>query len=162
MDRTTLHMFRRQRAAGKPLTGADTAYEHLKDLADVDRETFVVLILNARKQLLAKELVSIGTVTGSLVHQRELFRPALLAGGTDIVLAHNHPSGDPSPSYEDSIVTERAVAAGAILGIQVLDHIIIGENRFFAFSREQPESLKPPSWSEGVALLAADKSLPWS
>jgi DNA repair protein RadC len=93
------------------------------------RETCVVLLLNVRRKAIGIVPISVGCLTSSLVHPREVFGPALTSGAAAIVLSHNHPSGDPEPSPEDLALTRRLAAAGALLGIEVLDHIIVGEHR---------------------------------
>jgi DNA repair protein RadC len=91
------------------------------------REHFRALFLNTRHQALgAPYVVSVGSLTASLVHPRELFRPAIVAGAVAVVLSHNHPSGDPEPSAEDLALTRRLAAAGTMLGIEVLDHVVTG------------------------------------
>jgi len=89
------------------------------------REHFLVLLLNARHEVLGKETVSIGSLNASIVHPREVFKPAVLQSAASIVLVHNHPSGDPEPSEEDISITKRLVQAGELLGIAVLDHVIL-------------------------------------
>jgi DNA repair protein RadC len=96
-------------------------------LRDAPVEVFAVMLLDGRHRVQAIQEVSRGTLTSSLVHPREVFRPALLAGSASILVAHNHPSGDPEPSPEDDAVTHRIVSAGEILGIPVLDHLIIAD-----------------------------------
>ncbi len=107
-------------------------------LADVDREHFVVLLLNRKNQVIGLHTVSIGSVTASIVHPREVFKVAILANSTAIICGHNHPSGDPTPSTEDRELTSRLVEAGKLLGIEVLDHIIVGDGsqRYFSFADE--------------------------
>jgi DNA repair protein RadC len=90
-------------------------------------EVFVVLALDVRLRLLAEVTVSRGTVSSSLVHPREVFRPAVIAGASAVVVAHNHPSGDPEPSPEDLAVTDRLAEAGTLLGIALLDHLVVAE-----------------------------------
>ena len=89
------------------------------------REHFLVLLLNARHEVTGQETVSIGSLNASIVHPREVFRPAVLASAAATVLVHNHPSGDPEPSEEDLSITKRLVEAGELIGIQVLDHVIV-------------------------------------
>ncbi len=96
-------------------------------LEKLDREHFVVLLLDTRNKVLGLNTVSIGTVDSAIVSSRETFKPAFLANATAIILAHNHPSGDPYPSPEDINITRTLVEAGKMLDIEVLDHIIIGE-----------------------------------
>lgn len=102
-------------------------------IGDETRETFAAVYLDARHNPIGWHIVSIGTVSESLVHPREVFRPAIAIGASAIAVAHNHPSGDPSPSREDRSVTERLGVAGALLGIRLLDHVIIGEDRHYSF-----------------------------
>ena len=97
-------------------------------LAGVDREHFVVLCLDTKNNVNALNTVSVGTLNSSLVHPREVYKAAILANSNAIILSHNHPSGDPTPSREDLEVTKRLVEAGNIMGIEVLDHIVIGDN----------------------------------
>jgi DNA repair protein RadC len=89
------------------------------------REHFLVLLLNARHEVIGKETVSVGSLNASIVHPREVFKPAVLQSAASIVLVHNHPSGDPEPSEEDISITKRLVEAGELLGISVLDHVIV-------------------------------------
>jgi len=84
----------------------------------------------------AANTVSIGTVNASLVHPREIFKVALLCNASAVILAHNHPSGNPTPSHEDIDITNRLKKAGEILGIEVLDHIIIGDNTWTSFKEK--------------------------
>ncbi len=97
------------------------------------KEHFLVLCLNARRQLLRIETVSIGTLSASLVHPREVFSPAISNGAAAVVAVHNHPSGDPSPSAEDREATRRLQRAGELLGIPLADHVIVSESSFFSF-----------------------------
>ncbi|PZN11013.1 MAG: JAB domain-containing protein, partial [Bacillota bacterium] len=91
---------------------------------------FYVVLLNTRHYVVGVELISIGTLNGAMVHPREVFRAAIRRGAAALILAHNHPSGDPTPSPEDVQVTRRLVEAGRLMGIDVLDHVIIGDNRY--------------------------------
>lgn len=117
----------------KTIRGAADAASVLRGyLTGVDREHFVVLCLNTRHRVTAINTVSIGGLSGAPVHPREVFKPAILANSAAIILGHNHPSGDPEPSYDDRRITEQLVAAGRILGIEVLDHIIVGDDRFIS------------------------------
>ncbi|NKE72868.1 JAB domain-containing protein [Nitrospiraceae bacterium HYJII51-Mn-bac16s-1-B09] len=102
-------------------------------LAGADREYFVVLLLDQKHRINGLNLVSVGTLTMALVHPREVFKPAVLANAA-LILGHNHPSGDPEPSCEDRELTRRLVSAGELLGIDVLDHIVIGEREHVSFA----------------------------
>lgn len=103
-------------------------------LAGADREYFVVLLLDQKYRINALNLVSVGTLISALVHSREVFKPAVIASAAALVLAHNHPSGDPEPSREDVELTRRLVSAGELLGIDVLDHIVIGDREHVSFA----------------------------
>jgi DNA repair protein RadC len=92
-----------------------------------DQEQFVVACLDTKHRVQCVVVVSVGTLDASLVHPREVFKPAILEGSSSILLSHNHPSGDSTPSSEDHAVTERLTKAGELLGIEVLDHIIYGD-----------------------------------
>jgi len=93
-------------------------------------EHFGVLLLDTKHNVLRTSLVSVGTLDASIVHPREVFREALAAGASALILFHNHPSGDPAPSGDDVELTFRMVKAGELMGISVLDHVIIAEHRF--------------------------------
>lgn len=99
-------------------------------LEDQDREHFAALLLDRRGKIIGYHTVSIGSLSSSVVHPRETFKMAILASASSIILGHNHPSGDVTPSQEDIGVTNRLIEAGKILGIEVLDHVIIGDGHF--------------------------------
>jgi DNA repair protein RadC len=105
----------------------------MRVLADEPAEVFAMLCLSTKHRVIAFHEVSRGTLDSTLVHPREVFKAALLANAAAIVVSHNHPSGDPSPTIDDLDVTTRLVAAGEILGIPVLDHIVVGDGRYFSF-----------------------------
>jgi DNA repair protein RadC len=107
-------------------------------LADVDREHFVIILLNQKNRVTGVNTVSIGSLTASIVHPREVFKGAILSNAAAIVCGHNHPSGDCQPSREDRALTTRLVEAGKLLGIAVLDHVIIGDgtSSYFSFADE--------------------------
>ena len=96
-------------------------------LADVDREHFLTLLLNTKNGIVGVNTTSIGTLNSSLVHPREVFKPAIIANSAAVILVHCHPSGDPTASNEDLEITRRLVEAGKLLGIEVLDHVIVGD-----------------------------------
>ena len=102
----------------------------LWDIREKDREHFVCLYLNARNQMIHREVISIGSLSASIVHPREVFHCAIRHSAANIILSHNHPSGDPSPSKDDLELTKRLKKAGEILGIDILDHVIVSENDF--------------------------------
>jgi DNA repair protein RadC len=118
-------------APGTALRGPADVFRHFHPtLRDATHERFLVVLLDGRHRLLRHELVSQGTLTASLVHPREVFRPALRESAAALVLVHNHPSGDPAPSAEDREVTARLVRAGELLGVPVIDHVVVAERGY--------------------------------
>ncbi|AGA58649.1 MAG: JAB domain-containing protein [Thermobacillus sp.] len=114
----------------------DAAKLVMEDLRSELKEHFVCLFLNTKNQVLARETLSVGTLNASLVHPREVFRAAIKRGSASIICLHNHPSGDPTPSPEDIALTRRLHEAGALIGIDVLDHIVIGDGRFVSLKEQ--------------------------
>lgn len=101
-----------------------------------DREHFKAVFLNTKHHVITVETVSVGSLNSSLVHPRELFKNSIKRSAAALVLVHNHPSGDPAPSPEDIQITRRLAEAGEIIGIQVIDHIIIGNNSFISLKEQ--------------------------
>lgn len=109
-------------------------YEAFKErFARADREEFLVVLLDAKNTLLGFHVVSVGSLTASIVHPREVFKAAILSNAAAVILVHNHPSGDPVPSAEDLSITTRLCQTGEVIGIKVLDHVVIGEGRYVSF-----------------------------
>jgi DNA repair protein RadC len=118
------------------LNSSKAVYEYLREkIGREKKEYFTVLCLDVRNNLIVNE-ISVGTLNASLVHPREVFNQAILNHASHVVLAHNHPSGDLSPSEEDVITTKRLLDAGKILGISVVDHIIVARDGYFSFKEE--------------------------
>ena len=111
---------------------AKQAFEYLKDMGSLKKEQFRGLYLNTHYQLIHEEVISIGTLDSALVSPREVFRPALENSAAAIIVAHNHPSGVLKATKNDAEITEKLIEAGKILGIEVLDHLIIGENKYLS------------------------------
>jgi DNA repair protein RadC len=105
-------------------------------MRDLEFEEFHMLALSAKRDVMRQVLVSRGVLTGSLVHPREVFRPAIAEAAAGIIVVHNHPSGDPTPSAEDREVTAQLARAGTVLGIPVLDHVIIAGDRWLSFASQ--------------------------
>lgn len=99
-------------------------------LRSLKKECFKVLYLNTKNHLLKEETISIGSLNANIVHPREVFKTAILESAAAVILVHNHPSGDPAPSTDDIDLTKRMIKAGRLIGIEVLDHIIIGDGTF--------------------------------
>lgn len=102
-------------------------------LADKDKEFFIIIMLDSKNKIIKDEIVSVGTLNSSLVHPREVFKSAIKESANSIILVHNHPSGDATPSDEDMEITERLIKAGELLNIKVLDHIVVGHGRHYSF-----------------------------
>jgi DNA repair protein RadC len=131
----------RKRATSFKISDPSHMYQQLKDMEDLNQECFVIITLNAKNKMIDKHVITMGLLNASLVHPREVFRNAILDSAYAIVMAHNHPTGDLTPSPEDIRVTKQLIDAGKIIGIKVEDHVIIGkqdnpENRNFFSMRE--------------------------
>ncbi|WP_258111598.1 RadC family protein [Alicyclobacillus sp. SP_1] len=115
----------------KVIRSADDASDVMTQYLDgADREHFVVILLDTKHRVRGIHTVSIGSLDASIVHPREVLKPAILGNSSGIIVAHNHPSGDPTPSPEDIAVTRRLAEACKIMGINLLDHIIVGDGRY--------------------------------
>lgn len=115
---------------GTPCKSAEIIYDLLKFQ---DRENFVVLMVNTKYKVIGINTAHVGSLNSSVVHPREVFKPAILSNAAGVFLAHNHPSGDPTPSREDIEVTRRFIDAGSLLGVEVVDHIIVGNMEGFTY-----------------------------
>jgi DNA repair protein RadC len=113
----------------RPQDAAELLMEELRHLRE---EHFVCLFLNTKNQVIGRQTLSIGSLNASIVHPREVFRAAIRRSSASILCAHNHPSGDPTPSPEDVQLTRRLKEAGDLIGIELLDHLVIGDNRFIS------------------------------
>ena len=109
-------------------------YRTFEELDSIPVETFLILHLNGKNKMVGMTTCSIGTMTSSLVHPRDVFRPAIANMTVGLVFVHNHPSGDPAPSREDKEITLRLCRVGKIIGIGCLDHVIIGNGSYFSFA----------------------------
>ncbi|HYJ32195.1 MAG TPA: DNA repair protein RadC [Candidatus Binatia bacterium] len=117
--------------------GPESVYELTRDIRAMNREHFVGFYLNSRNQVLRREIISIGSLNASIVHPREVFLPAVAMSAASVVLAHNHPSGDPTPSEEDLAITRRLLEAGRILGIDLLDHVVVARESYASFKERR-------------------------
>ena len=115
---------------------ASIAAYYMEDLRYEDREKVLLLMLNTRSQLLAEKVLTSGTVNASSISPREIFMEALAHRAVSIILMHNHPSGDPTPSRDDKSVTDRVLKAGRLLEIQLLDHIVVGDGSYVSFCEQ--------------------------
>jgi DNA repair protein RadC len=122
---------RRQRKAPPQIRAPRDVYKLLGPrMKDYDREHFMAVLVNTKNVVLEIVTVSIGSLNASIVHPREVLKPAILASAASIILVYNHPTGDPTPSREDLEFTRRFAKCGELIGIQLLDHVIIGDGTF--------------------------------
>jgi DNA repair protein RadC len=122
------------RPTASRLASARDVYEALADLRTADQEHFVAFDLDVRHRVIARRVVHVGTLTGVEVHPREVFKPAIVNSAAAIIIAHNHPSGDPSPSRQDIELTERLRDAGSLIGIAILDHVVFAAEGFVSLA----------------------------
>jgi len=146
--KAALALGRRSMAAplstGTRIRSSSELFQHFHPtLRDLKREVFKVVLLDAKNHVIKEVTVSEGSLTFSIVHPREVFALAVRESAAAIIVLHNHPSGDPTPSQEDRQLTDRLVAAGSLLGIRVLDHLIMGDGRYTSFADE--------GWLRGAA-----------
>lgn len=112
------------------IKGPDDAYRYVAEMGRLKREEFRALYLDVRHRIVHEEVISVGSLTGSLVHPREVYKPAVTHAAAAVLVAHNHPSGDTSPSQEDIALTRQLADAGKILGIELVDHLVVGNAGF--------------------------------
>ncbi|NLZ54366.1 MAG: DNA repair protein RadC [Thermoanaerobacteraceae bacterium] len=131
--RISTYSGRKQIVITSPLDVKDLLMEEMRFL---EKEHFKTILLNTKNHVISIEDISVGSLNSSIVHPREVFKPAIKRSSASVILVHNHPSGDPTPSKEDIEVTSRLINAGNILGINVLDHIIIGNNSILSLKEQ--------------------------
>ncbi len=127
-----------------PVTGPEELAFQMKEVAMADREHMVVIFLDTKNRPIGRQVVSIGTLNATLVHPREIFKAALIAGAGahSVICLHNHPSGVLTPSREDDEITQRIARAGAILNILLIDHVILApDGGYFSYKNSRPELL---------------------
>lgn len=124
--------FYARQSSGQPvhIRNAKQAFNHLRDISHSQKEQLRGLYLNSRYQVIHDEVISIGSLTSNVVHPREVFQPAIERSAVAVILAHNHPSGRLEPTRADIQITDQLVAAGKVLGIELLDHLVITPNRY--------------------------------
>lgn len=111
----------------------DVFRNYVLRLRDERQERFLVILLDSKSRCLGEKTISLGSLNQSVVHPREVFRPAVREAAASVIFVHNHPSGDPEPSREDVQLTERLARTGKLLGIRVMDHVIVGESNYYSF-----------------------------
>jgi len=111
-------------------------YEQMEEYKKADREIFLIIFLSSKNQAIKIETHSVGTIDNSYVHPREVMKSALYNQATSLIFVHNHPSGDPEPSFGDDDITKRLIAAAKLLDVKVLDHVIIGNGKYYSYADE--------------------------
>jgi DNA repair protein RadC len=120
---------------GQPLRSSEDVFHHFREnLGREKREQFYVVLLNNKNRKIREIKISEGSLTASLVHPREVYNPVIRESAAGVIFVHNHPSGDPAPSPEDIDITKRLKEVGDVMGVRVLDHIVIGHDRYFSFN----------------------------
>jgi DNA repair protein RadC len=120
---------------GQPLRSSEDVFHHFREyLGKEKRELFYVVLLNNKNRKIREVKISEGSLTASLVHPREVYNPVIRESAAAVIFVHNHPSGDPAPSPEDIDLTKRLKEVGEVVGVRVLDHVVIGYDRYFSFS----------------------------
>ena len=140
VDIVSIHLVREKSILWeyRKINNPTDAYNLLRDfLSDIDREKFIVVCLNTKNEPVNINTVSVGSINSTLVKPMDVMKTAILSNCNKILLAHNHPSGDPSPSKDDLAMTERIRNAGKILGIEIVDHIIIAGKKYYSFLEKQ-------------------------
>lgn len=134
------------KTSGRPATvrNAKQAYQYLKDMGESKKERLRGLYLNSQYRVIHDEVISIGSLTSNVIHPREVFQPAVEHSAVAVILAHNHPSGRLEPTSVDIDITEQLIAAGRILGIDLLDHLVIAGNKYLSII----ELAMPPTGDE--------------
>ena len=151
---------------GDALKELEDVYKVMRFLEKADREMLYALHLNAKNRIIAMELVSMGSLTNSLIHPREVFKGAILNNSASVILVHNHPSRSPEPSQEDLTRTEGLIQAGKMLGIPVIDHIVIGDGKYSSvkscldYTSESKEITKRKQTESAInTLIKANENL---
>jgi len=130
----------------KPLQFSNSAevYNTFKKLRESDKERFYSILLDTKNKVIGVDMVSQGAVDCSPVHPREVYKSALLSSASSVIFVHSHPSGDPEPSISDKEITKQLKEAGELLGIEVLDHVIIGQDEYYSFADKGELCKKSP------------------
>lgn len=123
-------VYEKNQSGFSTVRNAKDAYDYLQDMRNLPKEHLRGLYLNSHNRIIRDEVISIGTINSNMIHPREVFRPAIESNAAAVVLAHNHPSGEVTPSEEDIEITKQLVQAGKILGISLLDHVVITKDSF--------------------------------
>lgn len=116
---------------------ANDVYKYASQRLTDDKEHFMILHLDSKNKIIKDEVISIGILNASIIHPREVFKSAIKESANSIILVHNHPSGDPTPSKEDEDISEKLFEAGILLDIKVIDHVIVGKDKWYSFKEKE-------------------------
>ena len=116
------------------VASSESVYEQFTHAGYYDREHMIIVCLDPKLRITAVHTISVGTLTASIVHPREIFKIACIANASGFMMIHNHPSGDPNPSAEDDSITTRIEDCGRVMGIPLIDHLIIGRNGYYSYA----------------------------
>ncbi|MHC5034243.1 MAG: RadC family protein [Planctomycetota bacterium] len=137
--------------AGTEITGSEQLFRYMREkLYGLKKEHFYALMLDTKHRIIREDRVAVGSLSESIVHPREVFKPAIRESAAKVIFAHNHPSGNPEPSPQDRRLTARLVEAGRLVGIPVLDHLIVGDETYYSFAEhglltwQEPAAPSPP------------------
>jgi DNA repair protein RadC len=128
--------FEKRTSGPQTIRTAKDVYEYLQDMRNLPKEHLRGIYLNTHHRIVHDEVISIGTINSNLIHPREVFKPAIEHGAAAVILAHNHPSGIVTPSQADIDITKHIIEVGKIIGIPVVDHVIVGKNKFISIDVE--------------------------
>ena len=121
----------------RPTTNTSAeVYKLMKDIKDNEQELMMLLCLDSRNRVISRNIITIGGLNSSIVHPREIFRTAIMNNANSIILVHNHPSGNPEPSKEDIEITEMLIKASKVMGIEILDHVIVGYDSYTSMNEK--------------------------
>lgn len=135
-EKSTLYKGIEGRKISSPVDAISLVNDFIENFEKLDREVFVAIYLNTKNEPNSVEKISTGSLNISIVHPREVMKMAILSNSNSMIFLHNHPSGNPTPSLEDRNITERLKEAGELLGIRVLDHIVVGDGKYYSFKEE--------------------------
>jgi len=137
-DRAVRLCLSRRRAAGPTVSSPGAACSFMRNAGSNDRESFYTILLNPQNKVIGVDEIAKGTLQDVEVHPREVFKSAIVANAAGIILAHNHPSGDTTPSRADEAITERLLEASRVLGVPIRDHVIVGDETCTSFRQDKP------------------------
>lgn len=129
----SLQFIKKYEQKNNKISSAKDILAFSEDYRELEKEVFVCFYLGTKNQIIRREIVNMGILDCSIIHPREIFKSAILFSASRIILSHNHPSGDPSPSEEDLAITKKMIEIGDLIGIEVLDHVIVTKDKYWSY-----------------------------